>query len=431
MRKIKVVDLFSGAGGLLEGFMQSGLYIPQASVEWEKAPVDTLRNRLKTKWGISDANDTVIWFDMQRTDELFSGFDDEKYGKSKGLDHYIGDKTDVIIGGPPCQAYSQAGRTKDEHGMKYDYRNYLFEYYLKAVDRYQPELFVFENVPGMLSAMPDGTPIVDLIKDDVQKIGYEIVEDIRNHALIDMSDYGVPQNRKRVILVGLKKNGNTYEECQQFLTEFYDKILPKYQSEKKISVEEAISDLPKAFPLKEPVYIKGIGRQSYTVPDGDPTWGHVVRFQNQRDIEIFGLLTEDIESGKNELQSADKLNEIYNKATGGNSKVHKYHVLRRDQPSTTITAHLHKDGLRFIHYDSQQSRTITVREAARLQSFPDDFEFLSTRGNQYKMIGNAVPPEFARRLSSAVRDFLIYLDENENRKLDFHKNWEEVSKCQL
>ncbi|MFB8585966.1 DNA cytosine methyltransferase [Enterococcus thailandicus] len=416
MKKIKVVDLFSGAGGLLEGFMQSGIYDPQASVEWEKAPVDTLRHRLKTKWGIKDAEESAIWFDMQRTEELFTGFEDEKYGISKGLDFYIGNKTDVIIGGPPCQAYSQAGRTKDEHGMKYDYRNYLFEYYLKTVGRYQPELFVFENVPGMLSAMPDGTPIVDLIKADVERIGYEIIEDIRNHALIDISDYGVPQNRKRVILVGLKKNGNTYEECQSFLKRFYDDILPKYRSEKKISVEEAIGDLPPAFPLDEPQYLKGIGKQSYTLPKGvDPTWGHVVRFQNERDINIFGLLTEDIDSGKNELQNANKLNEIYNNATGGNSKVHKYHVLRREQPSTTITAHLHKDGLRFIHYDPKQKRTITVREAARLQSFPDDFEFLSTRGNQYKMIGNAVPPEFARRLSLAVNDFMDYLSKDVKR----------------
>lgn len=409
MNKIKVVDLFSGAGGLLEGFMQTGMYSPQASVEWEKAPVETLRHRLKTKWGIKDAEESAIWFDMQRTDELFNGFKDEKYGESKGLDYYIGKNTDVIIGGPPCQAYSQAGRTKDEHGMKYDYRNYLFEYYLKTVERYQPELFVFENVPGMLSAMPDGTPIVELIKADVERIGYEIVEDIRNHALINISNYGVPQNRKRVILVGLKKNRNNYEECQVFLREFYDNILPKYRSNKKISVEDAIGDLQKAFPLDEPKQLKGIGKQSHTIPEYDPTWGHVVRFQNKRDIEIFGLLTEDIASGKNELQNADKLNEIYNEATGGNSKVHKYHVLRKDQPSTTITAHLHKDGLRFIHYDPEQKRTITVREAARLQSFPDDFKFLSTRGNQYKMIGNAVPPEFSRRLALAINDFLIYL----------------------
>lgn len=416
MRKIKFIDLFSGAGGLLEGFMQSGLYEPKASVEWEKAPIDTLRYRLETKWGIKDAYESAIWFDMQRTEELFSGFDDDKYGKSKGLDYYIGKKIDVVIGGPPCQAYSQAGRTKDEHGMKYDYRNYLFEYYLKTVERYQPELFVFENVPGMLSAMPDGTPIVELIKKDVEKIGYEIVDDIRDHALIDISDYGVPQNRKRVILVGLKKNGSSYEKCQEYLKYFYDFILPKYKFNRKITVEEAIGDLPKAYPLDKPTIVKGIGKQSYTIPDVDPSWGHVVRFQNDRDIKIFGILTEDIASGKNELQNADKLNEIYNNATGGNSKVHKYHVLRRDQPSTTITAHLHKDGLRFIHYDPEQKRTITVREAARLQSFPDDFKFLSTRGNQYKMIGNAVPPEFARRLSLAINDFFSYLIEKRKKE---------------
>lgn len=407
MNKIKVVDLFSGAGGLLEGFMQSGLYYPQASVEWEKAPILTLRHRLKNKWHIEHADESSIWFDMQRTEELFNGFNDEKYGISRGLDYYVKGGTDVIIGGPPCQAYSQAGRTKDKYGMKYDYRNYLFEYYLKTVERYHPQLFVFENVPGMLSAMPDGTPIVELIKKDVNNIGYEIVENIKYHAVIDTSEYGVPQNRKRVILVGLKRNGRTYQECQDLLVEFYDKILPKYKSDNKISVEEAIGDLPKLFPLDEEINVPGIGKQSHSLPENlDFQWGHVSRFQNKRDINIFGLLAEDIASGKNEFQDADKLNEIYNQATGGNSKVHKYHVLRKNQPSTTITAHLHKDGLRFIHPDPTQKRTITVREAARLQSFPDDFEFISTRGNNYKMIGNAVPPEFSRRLSLAIKQFL-------------------------
>lgn len=411
MKKYNVIDLFAGAGGLLEGFLQSKKYNSLASVEWEKAPVDTLRHRLKTKWNVSDADNSVIWFDMQRIDELFRGFDDEKYGISKGLDYYAKEGVDVIIGGPPCQAYSQAGRTKDENGMKFDYRNYLFEYYLKAVNRYQPEVFVFENVPGMLSAMPDGTPIIELIKKDVQKIGYEIIDNIKVHALIDISDYGVPQNRKRVILVGLKRNGNTIEECQNFLRYFYDNLLTQYKSELKISVEEAIGDLPPIYPLSADNPLKS-SKVSYTLNSLDPQWGHISRFQNDRDIKIFGILTEDIASGRNELQNAEKLNEIYNDATGGNSKVHKYHVLRKDQPSTTITAHLHKDGLRFIHYDPTQKRTITVREAARLQSFPDDFEFISTRGNQYKMIGNAVPPEFSRRLSLAIGEFLDYLKIN-------------------
>ncbi|RXK18338.1 DNA cytosine methyltransferase [Macrococcus sp. DPC7161] len=407
MKKYNVVDLFSGAGGLLEGFLQSGMYHPVASVEWEKAPIETLRHRLKTKWKISDADQSVIWFDMQRTEELFEGFTDEKFGYSFGLDFFAKNQTDVIIGGPPCQAYSQAGRTKDKYGMKNDYRNYLFEYYLKTVERYQPELFVFENVPGMLSAMPDGTPIVDLIRKDVNKINYEIVEDIKNHALINMSEYGVPQNRKRVILVGMKKTNTSSEEIQKKLIHFYDNILTKYKERNIKTVFDAIDDLPPLYPLKNEIFINGIGKQSHSLPKNlDPNWGHVARYQNSRDVEIFGLLTEDIYSGKNQFQKADKLNEIYNKATGGNSKVHKYHVLRKDMPSTTITAHLHKDGLRFIHYDPEQKRTLTVREAARLQSFPDDFEFLSTRGNQYKMIGNAVPPEFARRLSLAILELL-------------------------
>nr|WP_263314757.1 DNA cytosine methyltransferase [Mammaliicoccus sp. Marseille-Q6498] len=411
MKKFNVIDLFSGAGGMLEGFMQSERYLPLASVEWEKAPIETLRNRLKEKWNIEDAEESSIWFDMQRTSELFEGFNDPKFGISKGLDYFALNKTDVIIGGPPCQAYSQAGRTKDENKMNFDYRNYLFEYYLDVIERYQPEIFVFENVPGMLSAMPDGTPIVDLIREDVQSIGYEIVENVKLHALININEYGVPQNRRRVILVGIKKGNDTKEDIQKKLIYFYETILPKYKAENKISVHEAIGDLEPIYPLNEIEVVKGVGKLSHTLPKNTEIgWGHIARFQNERDIKIFGLLAEDIESGKNELQHADKLNEIYNNATGGKSKVHKYHVLRKNLPSTTITAHLYKDGLRFIHYDPLQKRTITVREAARLQSFPDDFEFLSTRGNQYKMIGNAVPPEFARRLALAISDFMEIIE---------------------
>ena len=411
MNKYTVVDLFSGAGGLIEGFMQSNLYIHKASVEWEKAPVETLRNRLKTKWNITDADDSVIQFDIQRTDELFKGFNDKIYGISKGLDYYTDKKVDIIIGGPPCQAYSQAGRTKDKDGMKNDYRNYLFEYYLKIVDRYQPKLFVFENVPGMLSAMPDGTPIVNLIKSDIEKIGYYIVDNIKKHALLDLSDYGVPQKRKRVILVGIKKENKGINELQKLLEEFYDFILPKFKENKKISVCEAIGDLPSLIPLDTPIK-NGNKKLSHKLSELDPNWGHIPRFHNNRDIEIFGLLAKDIENGEYKLQNADKLNEIYNEATGGNSKVHKYHVLRKNEPSTTITAHLHKDGLRFIHYDSSQKRSITVREAARLQSFPDDFIFLSTIGNQYKMIGNAVPPEFSRRLALAINELIKKYNKN-------------------
>ena len=195
------------------------------------------------------------------------------------------------------------------------------------------------------------------------------------------------------------------------LEEFYDFILPKFKENKKISVCEAIGDLPSLIPLDTPIK-NGNKKLSHKLSELDSNWGHIPRFHNNRDIEIFGLLTKDIENGEYKLQNADKLNEIYNKATGGNSKVHKYHVLRKNEPSTTITAHLHKDGLRCIHYDSSQKRSITVREAARLQSFPDDFIFLSTIGNQYKMIGNAVPPEFSRRLALAINELIKKYNKN-------------------
>ena len=410
MDKIRIIDLFAGCGGLLDGFLATELYETVASVEWEKAPTNTLKNRLNQKWGIKNTDESVIRFDIQRIEELFSGFvNDAEYGSNQGLDTLVGEKSiDGIIGGPPCQSYSVAGRIRDKDKMKEDYRNYLFEYYLKIVDQYKPNFFIFENVPGMLSAMPDGTPITDLIKRDISEKGYEIVEDIKKNAIIDTSDYGVPQKRKRVILLGLNKEKFKGKDIQKILIEFYDEILPKYKSEKK-SVFDALPDLPACYPLED-IQINNGRRYSHSIPEADITW-HIPRFQNKRDIEIFKILSKDIEIEEYKYTDSKILREMYNKATGSDTQVHKYHVLRKDNPSTTILAHLYKDGLRFIHYDSKQARTITVREAARLQSFDDDFEFIGTMGDAFKMIGNAVPPKFSNALGKAVFKFLDkYID---------------------
>ena len=410
MDKIRIIDLFAGCAGLLDGFLATELYETVASVEWEKAPTNTLKNRLNQKWGIKNTDESVIRFDIQRIEELFSGFvNDAEYGSNQGLDTLVGEKSiDGIIGGPPCQSYSVAGRIRDKDKMKEDYRNYLFEYYLKIVDQYKPNFFIFENVPGMLSAMPDGTPITDLIKRDISEKGYEIVEDIKKNAIIDTSDYGVPQKRKRVILLGLNKEKFKGKDIQKILIEFYDEILPKYKSEKK-SVFDAIHDLPACYPLED-IQINNGRRYSHSIPEADITW-HIPRFQNKRDIEIFKILSKDIEIEEYKYTDSKILREMYNKATGSDTQVHKYHVLRKDNPSTTILAHLYKDGLRFIHYDSKQARTITVREAARLQSFDDDFEFIGTMGDAFKMIGNAVPPKFSNALGKAVFKFLDkYID---------------------
>lgn len=139
--------------------MQTKCFNDVAAVEWKEPQVRTLRNRLKTKWGEQDADERVLHFDIQREFELFNGWHgDEDYDSSRGLDYYVNEANgiDIIIGGPPCQAYSVAGRVRDENGMEDDYRNFLFEHYLAIVDRYQPDLFIFENVPGILSAAPHG-----------------------------------------------------------------------------------------------------------------------------------------------------------------------------------------------------------------------------------------------------------------------------------
>ena len=401
MAKYKFIDLFAGCGGLEDGFLQTGKYTDVAAVEWLKPQVNTLVHRLETKWGVEDAADRVMHFDIQREDELFNGWKDPEFGEGKGLDYFVNkeDGIDVIIGGPPCQAYSVAGRVRDENGMRDDYRNYLFEHYLNVVNRYRPKVFVFENVPGILSAAPDGTPITDLIRKGFNDIGYDIIDDLRV-AKVNASDFAVPQNRERMIIVGI--DARRYKDTQSILKAFYDEVLPTYKEEHKKTVREAIGNLPECMPFYDEEHHKR--HKSHSEPESDVTW-HKPRYHNLRDMDTFKTLAVDIESGKREYDSK-KISELYEEKIGSKSPIHRYHVLEPDLPSTTIIAHLYKDGNRFIHYDSKQSRSITVREAARLQSFDDDFDFVGSQGNAYQMIGNAVPPQLAKRVALALNDLM-------------------------
>ena len=398
---LNTIDLFVGCGGLSEGFEQTRKYKMIGAVEWEPSPVKELRNHLKSRWGINDAEERVLQFDIQRTEELFFFFLDEKYGTSKGLDALVGNQQlDVIIGGPPCQAYSVAGRIRDEHGMREDYRNYLFESYLKVVEHYKPKAFVFENVPGILSAKPgDGSvKIIDLIQKAFDDAGYVVLSDM-SKAIIDMTEYGVPQNRKRIIVLGLSKEYYG-DKAETMVEEFYSVYLPKYKVEKRSTVRDAIGDLPKLKPLDEPITY--LGRKLSHQLSNPLINGHRSRFHSKRDIELFKFLEEDIESGRKEYTNAESLKALYTKLTGKTSNVHKYYVLRWDEPSNLIPAHLFKDGLRHIHPDPEQARSITVREAARLQTFPDDYLFNCSQTDAFKMIGNAVPPLFAKKVADAI-----------------------------
>lgn len=399
-KKYHTIELFAGCGGLLEGFLQQGGFDTLACVEWETYPCETLVKRLSTKWRHKNAKNEVVRFDIQRTEELINGFEDKEYGIHEGLAKLIGNQNvDVIVGGPPCQAYSLAGRIRDEHGMKEDYRNYLFESYINIVNFFKPKFFVFENVIGLLSAAPDGYPIVNRIKDTFLEAGYKVADNFRD-TLFEVADYGVPQHRKRVIIIGVRIEDFGDEVTSQMISDFYKNVMPSLRKPQR-TVADAIGDLPKIYPLEEPIKEKG-KKYSHAPILSEIVLNHIPRFHSKRDIEVFRFLADDIKSGRKEYTSIEKLKELYTKVTGKTSNIHKYYVLRNDEPSNTIPAHLYKDGMRHIHPDPEQARSITVREAARLQTFPDDFEFLGSNMAQYKMIGNAVPVDFAKIVAEAL-----------------------------
>lgn len=405
---ITYIDLFAGCGGLSDGFESTQKYKGLAHIEWEKAPSETLIKRLKSKWGVNDSDKKVLVFDIQKTNDLLHGWNNSQYKSSIGLLKTISPitKLDILIGGPPCQAYSIAGRVRDTNGMHDDYRNFLFESYIKIMEALNPDIFVFENVPGILSAMPGGIPIIKRIKDSFDNAGYVTLDNFED-ALFDLSNFGVPQKRSRVIIIGLRKQSfSKIGNLQATLKSFYTQLRLEATEESKKTAQEALKGLDKFYP--NPPSSEKTKFSHYPITSSH--YNHYPRFHNNRDIEIFRLLSEDLHSENRKYSSAEALKKLYTERTGKISQVHKYNVINPNQPSNTIPAHLYKDGLRHIHWDPEQARSITVREAARLQTFDDDFEFLGSMGDQFKMIGNAVPPLFARKLALSLTKLIKLRD---------------------
>ena len=418
MKKLNAIDLFSGAGGLSEGFLETNRFNFLAHIEWETPMVETLRNNLIKRWGYSQekACKSVIRFDIQKTEELINGnwtADTKKVYESinhplivkKGLNGLIGDKkVDVIIGGPPCQAYSLAGRAQDPFSMKLDYRNYLFESFVKVVNRFRPKVFVFENVPGILSAKPGDKFVIDRIYEAFEQIGYEIrtPNDLKK-SIYSASDFDVPQERHRVIIIGVNK------DCKDLkVEEFYSALDDLKTHKPKKTVRDAIGTLPKFKPLSFPIKI-GRHNISYELIGDVKIPLHEARYNSLREINVF---REWVRNDMNSLPNSEKL-DYYEKVTGHKTNHNKYRSLEWDKPSPTIVSHLYKDGYMFIHPDSTQARSITVREAALLQSFPLDYEFIGSNAYCFKMIGNAVPVLFAKSIAIALAKVLEEHNEND------------------
>ncbi|WP_430809566.1 MULTISPECIES: DNA cytosine methyltransferase [unclassified Carboxylicivirga] len=410
------IDLFSGAGGLSEGFIRAG-FSPIAHVEIDKAACNTMITRAAYHY-LKKNNNFQTYIDylqnkITRT-ELYSllpkeeresvinlpiGDENNKIIFDK-IDSLKGDKTiDFIIGGPPCQAYSIVGRSRDENRMKGDSRNYLFKEYAKFLEYYQPKFFVFENVIGLKSAKTeDGKSYLQMMLDLFKEKGYHA-----EYKVLEAKDFGVLQNRRRIILIG-KKNGE-----EGFYPEFE-------KTETKVTVSEIFKDLP---PLQagtgeyyETKYAPYDGKYLYDshIKNGlEFTTQHIARPHTEQDKGIYRLAVDKWEDGQQRLNYNDIPKEWQ---THNNKKsfVDRFKVVAQDLPySQTVVAHICKDGHYYIHPDKTQNRSLTPREAARLQTFPDDFFFEGVSEKQsrtaaYKQIGNAVPPLMAEKIAIKLKD---------------------------
>lgn len=393
-KKYTFIDLFAGCGGLSEGFYRQG-FEALAHVEINHWACETLRARMKY-YGYKNIEKEVIEHDIT-ADDILENLDNAIKGRS----------VDIIIGGPPCQAYSTAGRVRDGKRMAADARNYLFESYVRILEYYKPKFFVFENVTGLLNAKVEGAPIFPKV---IKALGnkYKVLSDpqILVH---NTADYGVPQLRKRVIIIGVRNDidKDVTQLYRDVVKSHWDPEMPENERKGKkrfVDVRQAIGDLPSVDPGHDAStpefdypcdndFLKRIGK-----PGIHPLLDHIARTHNDLDRERFQVMIHNHWTF-GQLRREKPQYEHEHARVFDNS----YVVQWWDLPSKTILAHIHKDGFQFIHPDESQRRTFTVREAARIQSFPDDFEFKGSRGEKYKQIGNAVPPLFAEALAKSVR----------------------------
>ena len=501
-----VIDLFAGPGGLGEGFSvvkdENGRAFFNIGISVEKEPSahKTLTTRafyrkIKDLKGGIDSYNEYLYGNITRQ-QLFNLFPKQakeaavetlKGPKALGTDNELiheritelvkahGDRPKIVIGGPPCQAYSLAGRSRNAGNKNYkaenDHRNFLYQEYLKVLSIAQPDVFVMENVRGILSAKVGGEVMFPSILDDLRnperatkmasseyKI-YSLVVEAKDPStpvyqnssayLIKAEEYGVPQARHRVILLGIRSD---IEKVPSTLT----------PSESHVSVKQVINDLPKlrsGFSKRKDdlcVWEKAVSKNSIKIkallknqfdevcrldlkpfrnlarsatqpiksfdeiPNNLAKWyrnnapnyvlNHETRGHMDSDLLRYAYSAAFTQlSGGISPKSRDFPEELAPEHENWKSGSHadRFRTQAANKCATTVTSHISKDGHYFIHYDPKQCRSLTVREVARLQTFPDNYLFEGNRTQQYVQVGNAVPPFLAIQIAKVVKDVIL------------------------
>ena len=368
---LKMIDLFCGAGGLSLGFKQEG-FVTSLANDIEDCCVDTYaHNHPETP------RDHIILGDVR---DIVSNLDELLAGRN----------VDIVVGGPPCQGFSMANRQR----MIDDPRNQLYKNYVEVVNKVKPNFFVMENVKGMLS-------VADQVKEDFENIGYMV-----EYHMLNAKDFGVPQNRERLIFIGNRigiDNKNIFQEIIELGEGIPDYVLEdalfglrqlqasrvKYSTEKGSNSSGYL--IERNYNRETNDYIQYINQnRSISV-----VCNHKARYNNDRDIEIFGRLHQGDKSDD------PKIADIMPYTRRNNIFKDKYYKLVNNKVCKTITAHMKFDSNMYIH--PTQARGLTPREAARVQSYPDDYFFRGAYTKTYMQIGNSVPPLLGRAIAHVIK----------------------------
>lgn len=412
------LDLFAGAGGLSEGFVREG-FEPVAHIEGDTAACFTLRTRaayhyLRENGGLGIYNDYLAG--RIDRDTLYSSVPQDVFDSV--LNEWIGEESrdrvfdyveqrlggrplDLIVGGPPCQAFSLVGRSNLKRKEGGDARNYLYTYYVEFLERFRPRTFVFENVVGLLSAKtPEGNLFFDVMLEAFSNVGYSTKAKV-----LTASNYGVLQKRERVIVVGML-DGDPEE------------VLELAEWNPKVNVAEIFEDLPRlqagegTLRVSDAVPYEGAYLYDSQIKnDACPVTLHQARPHSERDLAIYEIAA-NLWNNEGKRLHYDDLPSELKTHKNRNSFVDRFKVVAGDLPAShTMLAHIAKDGHYYIHPDVSQNRSLTPREAARIQSFPDDFYFESASGkpartSAYKQIGNAVPVLMAQAIARRVNEVM-------------------------